>query len=175
MSYFALSDKVYWVKGAIRGAIYDTNKGDVFSINREAKDCLDALVGGKTVAEAVHEFDNRADDVLTWLRQLEQNSLGSFTEEKLPIQDFPQKPKQELDFMWLELTRGCNLRCLHCYDDSCPELIETEKALTERMLHDDWLRVIDQAAEEGFKRLQFIGGEPLLYKEIFGLVEDAKR
>jgi len=73
-----------------------------------------------------------------------------------------------LEFLWLEITRRCNLTCAHCYASSGPDL-----PLTERMTFADWCRVIDQAHALGCRRLQFIGGEPTIHPDLQSLLEHA--
>lgn len=74
----------------------------------------------------------------------------------------------KLDFLWLELTEKCNLRCQHCYVSSSPDL-----PLHGNLQHQDWLAAIREAASLGCKSLQFIGGEPLLYPKIDELIDEA--
>lgn len=62
-----------------------------------------------------------------------------------------------LDFLWLELTNRCNLRCVHCYTESDPwsggdDVLEA----------DDYEEVMRQAVEAGCRKIQLIGGEPQL-------------
>jgi MoaA/NifB/PqqE/SkfB family radical SAM enzyme len=71
--------------------------------------------------------------------------------------------------IWLELTNGCNLHCGHCYSDSFPGSQSRDK-----LSHQDYLRLIDEAANLGISTVQFIGGEPLLYKRLPELVEQAQ-
>ncbi len=59
------------------------------------------------------------------------------------------------DTLFLELLGRCNERCVHCYADSAPSV---SGALDRDLV----LAVIDQAASEGFRRIQFTGGDPLL-------------
>ena len=73
-----------------------------------------------------------------------------------------------LDFLWLEITRRCNLACVHCYASSSPQL-----PLIERMAFGDWCRVIDEARAVGCRRLQFIGGEPTIHPDLGRLLEYA--
>jgi MoaA/NifB/PqqE/SkfB family radical SAM enzyme len=75
-----------------------------------------------------------------------------------------------LDFLWLEITRRCNLTCTHCYASSGPDL-----PLTERMTSADWCRVIGEARALGCRRLQFIGGEPTVHPDLRRLLEHATR
>ncbi|QDY77300.1 radical SAM/SPASM domain-containing protein [Streptomyces qinzhouensis] len=61
--------------------------------------------------------------------------------------------------LWLDLTRKCQLNCGHCYNSSGPE--GTHGTLTR----EDWILVVDEAAERGISRVQLIGGEPTLHPD----------
>lgn len=60
-----------------------------------------------------------------------------------------------LDFLWLELTNRCNLRCVHCYTDSSPRTGDRDILTAE-----DYDRLMREAYDLGCRKLQFIGGEP---------------
>jgi MoaA/NifB/PqqE/SkfB family radical SAM enzyme len=75
-----------------------------------------------------------------------------------------------LSFLWLEITRRCNLTCVHCYADSGPCL-----PLSERMTGADWCRVMGEARAMGCRRLQFIGGEPTIHPDLVRFLEHATR
>jgi MoaA/NifB/PqqE/SkfB family radical SAM enzyme len=77
---------------------------------------------------------------------------------------------QQLDFLWLELTRKCNLQCIHCYADSSPTI-----PLYQNLRSNDWAVLIDEAAELGCRKVQFIGGEPTLYPELPSLIRRAQK
>ncbi|WP_217489501.1 radical SAM protein [Streptomyces malaysiensis] len=62
-------------------------------------------------------------------------------------------------FLWLDMTRKCQLRCSPCFNSSGPE--RTHGSMTR----EDWLRVLTQAAECGVRRVQLIGGEPTLHPD----------
>lgn len=74
-----------------------------------------------------------------------------------------------LDFLWLELTNRCNLRCVHCYTDSHPGSGGRDLLTTEA--YESLLR---QAYELGCRRMQFIGGEPQLHPDFLRLLGTAK-
>jgi MoaA/NifB/PqqE/SkfB family radical SAM enzyme len=74
----------------------------------------------------------------------------------------------DLSFLWLEITGKCNLRCSHCYAESGPEI-----DLYGDMSYDDWIRVIDEAAELSCRSVQFIGGEPTMHPRLDDLVDHA--
>jgi MoaA/NifB/PqqE/SkfB family radical SAM enzyme len=74
-----------------------------------------------------------------------------------------------LDFLWLEITRRCNLACTHCYANS-----DSSLPLTEKMQFDDWCSVIRDARMMGCRRLQFVGGEPTLHPDLDRLLHYAR-
>jgi MoaA/NifB/PqqE/SkfB family radical SAM enzyme len=74
-----------------------------------------------------------------------------------------------LDFLWLELTNRCNLRCVHCYTESHPGSGDRDVLTTAQ-----YESVMRQAYALGCRRLQFIGGEPQLHPDFLRLLGVAK-
>lgn len=69
--------------------------------------------------------------------------------------------QENLDYLWLELTNKCDLECVHCYADSgpkpsMPDLLDLEK----------YKSLISEAADCGCRNVQFLGGEPTLFKDL---------
>lgn len=83
------------------------------------------------------------------------------------ILDRTSTAEDSVRFLWLELTGRCQLECVHCYADSSP------RGTDGTMLIEDWIRVIDQAADAGVTAVQFIGGEPTLYSGLPDLIVHA--
>lgn len=79
-----------------------------------------------------------------------------------------QRPSAELDFLWLELTNRCNLRCVHCYAESGPYTGDTD-----RLNRGHYETLLLDAHKLGCRRVQFIGGEPTLNRDIAALIEFA--
>lgn len=73
-----------------------------------------------------------------------------------------------LDFLWLELTNQCNLKCLHCYSESSPRSTERDLLRTDKHLE-----LLAEAFALGCRRVQFIGGEPTLNKSLPSLINHA--
>lgn len=73
----------------------------------------------------------------------------------------------DLSLLELEITGRCQLACTHCYASSGTHGTDG----TMRMI--DWEALIDQAADTGVPRVQFIGGEPTLYPGLPELVRHA--
>ena len=76
----------------------------------------------------------------------------------------------KLRFLFLELTKNCNERCLHCGSD-CGNQIVRDELSTE-----DFISILDQIKEDfgtkGFM-LCITGGEPLLRKDFFTIMNHA--
>jgi MoaA/NifB/PqqE/SkfB family radical SAM enzyme len=64
-------------------------------------------------------------------------------------------------------TRRCNLRCLHCYSTSGPEL-EGELSL------DRIVAFLGEAVSEGFHAIAVSGGEPFVWRPLPKLLESAR-
>ncbi|MFW6270605.1 MAG: radical SAM protein, partial [Bacillota bacterium] len=63
-------------------------------------------------------------------------------------------------------TNRCNLKCPHCYRDAGSDM---ENELTT----EEACNLIDNIKKAGFRLMIFSGGEPLLRKDIFDLIEHA--
>lgn len=75
----------------------------------------------------------------------------------------------ELDFLWLEITNRCNLKCVHCYAESAPQM-----PLSEGMSFKKWVEVLADGAELRCRKVQFIGGEPTVHPRLLDLIDRAK-
>jgi 12,18-didecarboxysiroheme deacetylase len=65
------------------------------------------------------------------------------------------------------MTRRCNLRCIHCYAHA------TEEATSDELSTDEGKRVIDDLAAFGAPVILFSGGEPLVRKDLPELADYA--
>lgn len=174
---YMFKDGVFFVPGAVRGAIYDLNSYNVYSINQSGCNVL-------TGASENPEF---------W-RKLE--TMGLTTREKgdrkkmVPelLQSYP------LQFVWFEIiSDDCNESCIHCYAECMPptyrramgipggegETVSTNQERNEKISFERWKQLIDESYLLGCRRCQFIGGEPLLYRgengeTVFDLAEHAE-
>jgi radical SAM protein with 4Fe4S-binding SPASM domain len=79
----------------------------------------------------------------------------------------PAKASQRKPIVVWNITRRCNLRCVHCYNDSGPDRFCDELSTAEAKA------VIDDLAGFGVPSILFSGGEPLLRSDLFELIEHA--
>ncbi|MGW7292406.1 radical SAM protein [Streptomyces xiamenensis] len=70
-------------------------------------------------------------------------------------------------FLWLDLTRKCQLACVHCYNASGPD------GTHGTMTREHWISLLNQADALGVRHVQLIGGEPTMHPDAAGLVRHA--
>jgi uncharacterized radical SAM superfamily Fe-S cluster-containing enzyme len=63
------------------------------------------------------------------------------------------------DGVTFELTYGCNLRCVHCFNP-------THRALPRELVTSEVLRLLDELAAFGVLTVTFTGGEPVVRPDI---------
>lgn len=71
-----------------------------------------------------------------------------------------------LYYAYYAITDGCNLRCPYCYASS-------EKCLPGELNTAESMDLVSQVADLGGKVIVFTGGEPMLRKDLFRIVEHA--
>lgn len=156
---FEINKGVVLVNGAVKAAIYDFNTNHVFSINEEAYEIINRCIINGTPATS--------DVEKKYIDDLKSFSLIS-TDFK-PRAYSPSNSCQEplVNFAWLELTGGCNLRCLHCYEGT-EHPFESRELSTEQ-----WKNIIRDLKNNGCKKIQFTGGECCLRKDLNELIHYA--
>ena len=92
-----------------------------------------------------------------WLRYGIQG--GEKTGEMVPKKASERKPI----VVW-NITSHCNLKCVHCYNDSGANVKSNEATTPEAKA------VLDDIAEFGVPSVLFSGGEPLTRKDLFELI-----
>lgn len=167
MSHFALTDGVYFVRGASRGALYDTENGEVFSLNDDSVAVLEG-----TSRDAAH-----------W-QELVDLGLAKPVEAAADWPDLPRRGEHRLQFIWFEiLTDDCNLSCAHCYAESMPPSHRRAQGLPvpdragtgDKLTFETWCGLIQEGYDAGARSCQFIGGEPFLYRDRKRTVLDLAR
>ena len=75
--------------------------------------------------------------------------------------------------MHLELTYRCNEQCVHCY--CVVEHGKEAEAAKRELTYEEIVRVLDQLAELGCLYVTFSGGEVLVRRDFFDIVEHARQ
>ncbi len=140
-----------FVAGALRSAVYNFETGNVYSVNEK----------GTQIILRLFNNDTLPDESIRFLEQVEKTTGLSFRGSEEYV--FPiVKPR--LRFVWLELTQKCNFHCIHCYQGN--KHGEPKTVLTDS----EWKNVLKQCVDAGCEHVQFIGGEPTLYKDLADLI-----
>jgi len=151
--FYALNDNVYLVKGSKHGCIYDFNSSKLYSINDVLMHEIDLVNNGKIL------FGSVIEELEIVFEELIERGILILSET--PIRHYIDEIKSEgfgPSFAWIEITNKCNLKCIHCYNES-----DAHKDLV--MSLDNYKIVIDKILELGISRIQIIGGEPFLNKQ----------
>lgn len=152
---YQIAENVIFVQGAVNGAIYDFNSGDVYSINPEACAIIKKIINNKKLNEKENDYK----------KLLLDNNL--FNNDFTPQIYNPTRPeKMPLNLVWLEITQACNMKCLHCYEGNI------HKHMNNRMTVQQWINIIKEINLYGVKNVVVIGGEPCLFKELTTLLEE---
>jgi len=168
---YSLKSGVFFVDGTSRCAIYDTNSGDVYSLNKSA---------GKILTR-------KAENIEFWQKLKGMGLVVSDEEKQKPIiSELLRRP--DLQFVWFEVVSDdCNESCIHCYAECMPSTyrkgmgltIESKHEKSKKISFEKWKQLIDESYLLGCRRCQFIGGEPFLYRgenneTVLDLAEQAK-
>ena len=150
--YYSLNNNVYIVKGKAKGCIYDLNTSKLYSVN---KALADKLVEINKNGLFVDDVDYELKSIL---QQLVKNGLVKMTQTHSPnnIKDIIDEDTG-CKFAWIEITNKCNLKCIHCYNES-------DARCDNIMSITDFYRVVDYLVNIGVSKIQITGGEAFLNK-----------
>ncbi|MBQ3402920.1 MAG: radical SAM protein [Synergistaceae bacterium] len=142
---YCLNSNVYLVPGKVNAAFYDFNHGRLVHINHDARKLLLRVLG--------HDDPPMTHEEREYLDRLD--SLGLLTHEHTPPHEISElRENPAVDFVWVEVTASCNLKCIHCYNES-------DCNAGRVMPYEDFCYVIDELGAFGVRKIQLIGGEPL--------------
>ncbi len=157
--HYRLNDMVFLVDGRCRSCIYDLEQKKLYSIGKEESDEIKKAIN----SDGYNNFDNKLINMLLDLQILTEGIQDPEKIERMKI------PIPKINFVWLELTKRCNCRCIHCYN-------ATDKAKPNDMSLADFYLAIDKLEEYGdIIELQFIGGEPLLCPDFDRMLDYASK
>lgn len=151
-------DNVHFVKGYKNAAIYDTNNNKVYAIDEYGKQIIENMIKGKEIDVEIEK------EYLDKLKELELlTDFNNSSNGKVKI------PNAKLIYAWLEITKACNLRCVHCYGQFGYPKIDKKKVLKTK----EWKEIIDKLIRYGCKDIQLIGGEPMAHTDFYEILEYA--
>lgn len=87
-----------------------------------------------------------------------------FGEELLPAQEYKLHDNRYIRTAHWSITGKCNYRCKHCY-------MSAPNAKLGELSHEQCVSLIDQMAECGIQSVSLTGGEPLVRKDFYELLD----
>lgn len=145
-----INRKVVFVKGALRGAIYDLENELVYSIGEQSCNCLYKIINNRELYNEEKEYR----------KTLIEHGLISADFSPRLYNPIACSTSDKIELIWLEITQACNAKCIHCYEGSEHMLSKDSLSLIE------WEKVINELKDIQPKRIVIIGGEPCVYKDL---------
>lgn len=158
-----LARNVILVSGCSKDAIYDLENGDLYQISKQASSLIKEFLASNQLQSNNSVAERTAIQFLLDKGLLER----SHDKSSSPTIEFIEEGSK-VSFAWIEVTKGCNLTCVHCYENSSPHLLGDSLSL------DDAKYVLDRLVQLGVSSIQFIGGEPLVHKQLKDMIVYAR-
>lgn len=160
-----------------RYLIHDRKTNKTLLSNEDLGRILEKCDGSNSVKDIGHKIinePNNAKDILDKIKkallQLQADRIVFFKTQKtnVPIRLRKNKLQYPLNSVYLEPTRRCNFRCIHCYAMS-PTITAFQKQ--HEMAFEQYLGLIDRLDEIGVMAIYITGGEPFLRKDTMEILK----
>lgn len=154
---YKLQYNVHIVSGAKHHCIYNLNSRKLYHLDSEHLEYLHQLASEayKNVPVTVRDFFIKEDIVIA-------------DKSKLVEEICPYLYGKNINFAWIEITQRCNLYCRHCYEGSSKNVEISDMTMQDFETAVNALHSID------IKRIQLVGGEPLIHPQIAEMIKIAK-
>lgn len=190
MEYFLLNSECYFVKGALRGAIYNLESNSVISVGPELARIIDSLEQLLPLTLVLEDCPNKGK-ALEFLYGLVEDGIGQFYEKptliekikprfsKLALRRAYQFPK--LNLLYIEITEECNFNCSFCRQAAnnvvkrkgCVRWSDEHKSILDDNVR---IKVLLECKELGCDSIVFMGGNPFTdWIKLKNMLEAAKR
>lgn len=140
-----LNSNISYIKGKYRAVIYDTCSENLYHLSRNANLFLEQILSNPSEKKTKYEKSSLFQSL--W-------NLNIITDSLNPLSYHAKKKSPQIKFAWIELTTGCNLKCIHCYDSASHN--------QNFMSYDNYKYVVDELRHNNIKSVQIIGGEPFI-------------
>jgi len=156
---------------------YDQNSKKWLSMNKNLEEILLLCQGGLTLEQIIKQIsrdhliseDEIMDKVLTPILSLKKDGLVFEREEKedKPIRLKEYKFEFPLISAFVEITKRCNLKCSHCYNES-------SKDQEDELPRANLSNFLNQADQIGVFNIFLTGGEPFVRRDFIDILYEIK-
>ena len=159
--YYRLSNDVYLVNGKSKDCIYDLGNKKLYHIQKQFSGLIAKVCSTDMETLSLTEEESKA------IENLKKAELIGTSENKQQLPDIKKLTTDySISFVWIEICTFCNLKCMHCYNESSAQCHET-------MPFEDFTIVCKELQDIGVKEVQLIGGEPFCHKNIKEMLQYA--
>ena len=143
-----LYDYVILVDGKTKSCLYDLRNKKLYHINHKLSKLIQRVKDIPTTYLSLDEI-NIIQDL---------NNNGIDLSNIVTVEELRKSvslSKNQIQFAWIEVCTTCNLRCIHCYNES-------SSMCKNEMSYDDFGIAVKVLKNMNVNKIQFIGGEPLV-------------
>jgi radical SAM protein with 4Fe4S-binding SPASM domain len=163
---FLVITKQYALKGSFSERyLLNLHTREKFTLDPEQDALLRMCDGQMTLPEILQDYDPASQRVsLHFLEYLQRIGAVSFTMDKSPRDFLKLVPDPQLQSVHFELTSRCNMRCLHCYQDS---YLRKSKNLTLEEIR----ALACEMRKLQVEKVGVSGGEPFARPDLFNIID----
>ncbi|MDR0572097.1 MAG: radical SAM protein [Rickettsiales bacterium] len=150
------------VKGSKRHLIYDLSRdrgGGLFHLEKSDYNIIKSVLAKNSDSSFTKE-EEEAKDIL-----LSNNLIEEAKKQKRLKSIKSIRENIKPSFAWIEITQQCNLKCVFCYEES-------DCYVKKQMVMEDFQKAKKFLIDNGIKKIQFIGGEPMLHPQLKDMIRD---
>lgn len=109
---WAFNKNIDYINGAVCAVIYDRNNEKLYHISASAKEFISKLIFEH---KNIEDYKNNPH----FQTLINFNLIADITSPEAAANI--DQPELKLDYVWIEVTNKCNLKCIHCYDAASSE------------------------------------------------------
>lgn len=152
--FFNLNKNVYLVEGKCNACLYDFNNLKLYNLNNKLAEQIRRI---NEQPISTKQIDKDLKNILDYFID-----CGLLKKSDIHNSHYIQEIKASdvgCIFAWIEITNRCNLKCRHCYNES-------DIHQNSVMKYDDFKLIVNSLMKLNVSKIQIIGGEPFVEKEL---------
>lgn len=162
MGKYVFNDKFEYLENGDKVIIANSTSGKWI---KQSKECFE-------IVKEVIESDRGIEEELKVFEDNDINYLYELIDRLKYIEVISEKGKKNVDSVksiTISLTKNCNLMCIHCSYNA-----KHNRNPEQDLSYDEIINIVDKAIAVNAEQITFTGGEPLIRKDIFKILEYTK-